>query len=131
LEFLCKRESGRTAFLAASAHLGAKPERLRKGGGYRGRTPVSKPPRYSACPVGASSLKASKEWASAGEGRSFEVDHEIDPVRRTAQADYIVSAANEGDAERAALEMFASEQVDAGIAGPETVLAEVMTLPDA
>jgi hypothetical protein len=39
---------------------------LRKGDGDRGRAAVSKPPRYSACPVGASSLKASNADAAEG-----------------------------------------------------------------
>ncbi len=54
--------------------------------------------------------------------RSYETDHEIAPVRGTATAVYELEADSPQEAERAALERFASGSADAGLSGPETVL---------
>jgi len=68
-------------------------------------------------------------WASKGVDRSmgevarrYETDHDIAPVRGTATAVYELDADSPEEAERAALERFASGSLDAGLSGPETVL---------
>jgi hypothetical protein len=68
-------------------------------------------------------------WASKGAddslaevARSYETDHEIAPVRGTATALYELDADSPEDAERAALERFASSSADAGLSRPETIL---------
>jgi hypothetical protein len=63
------------------------------------------------------------EWASADHDRSLEISHETEPVRITAKAVYRIDARSENGAEREAEERFAAESVDAGIAGPESVIA--------
>jgi hypothetical protein len=51
------------------------------------------------------------------------VDDSIAPVRWTATVDYEIDAESDQAAERAAVELYAAEAADAGIARAETVMA--------
>jgi hypothetical protein len=78
---------------------------------------------YVAAGAPADSVERLKAWAAAADGRTFAVDDSIAPVRWTATVDYEIDAESELAAERGAVERYAGETADAGIAGAETVLA--------
>jgi hypothetical protein len=85
--------------------------------------PVTVTASYRAAGSPDSTLEQLQAWADAGDGRTFTVDDSIAPVRWTATVDYQIDADNELGAERIAVERYAGDTEQAGIARAETVVA--------
>jgi hypothetical protein len=78
---------------------------------------------YAAAGAPGDTVERLQAWAAAADGRTFTVDDTIAPVRWTATVDFQVDADSELAAERVAVERYAAEADEAGIAHAETVIA--------
>ena len=78
---------------------------------------------YLAAGAPGDTTERLRAWAAARDGRTFIVDDSIEPVRWTATVDYEIDADSEPEAERRAVERYASEAEQAGIPRAETVIA--------
>jgi hypothetical protein len=85
--------------------------------------PVTVTASYAAAGAPGDTLERLSAWAAAADGRTFTVDDSIAPVRWTATVDYQIDAGSALAAERAAVERYAGEAEQAGIAEAETVVA--------
>ena len=85
--------------------------------------PVTVTASYVAARAPGDTVERLQAWAGAADGRTFAVDDTIAPVRWTATVDYQIDADSAIAAERAAVERFAGEAEQAGIAPAETLLA--------
>jgi hypothetical protein len=78
---------------------------------------------YLAAGAPGDTIERLRAWAAGGDGRTFIIDDSIAPVRWTATVDYEIEADSEPEAERLAVERYASEAEQAGIPRAETVIA--------
>jgi hypothetical protein len=78
---------------------------------------------YVAADAPENTIDRLRDWAAAGDGRTFIVDDSITPVRWTVTADYQIDATSEHAAERLAVARYADETEAAGIRRAETVMA--------
>jgi hypothetical protein len=78
---------------------------------------------YLAAGAPGDTIERLRAWAAARDGRTFIIDDSIAPERWTATADYAIDADSEHEAERLAVERYASEAEQAGIPRAETVIA--------
>jgi hypothetical protein len=85
--------------------------------------PVTVTASYEEAHAPDDTLDRLRGWAAAGDGRTFTVDDSIAPVRWTATVDYQIDADSALDAERLAVERYASDAGVAGITPAETVIA--------
>jgi hypothetical protein len=85
--------------------------------------PVTVTASYVAAGAPDDTVERLQAWASAADGRTFDVDDSIAPVRWTATVDYQIDADSETAAERAAVARYAGEAEAAGISRAETVIA--------
>lgn len=73
---------------------------------------------YLAAGAPRGTIERLRAWAAARDGRTFIVDDSIAPVRWTATVDNEIDADSEPEAERLAVERYASEPEHAGIPVP-------------